>query len=254
MYGATHNLQNHAEYFLGGWEGDMLVLKKNADLMELIICASRHADFKFSSDDFPTIVDNLRKIEKLIQRQPNSQSLSVINSICGTEMICLSHSLFKKFDNNGEEIVDNIDNSASDSGDSSSTDSSERLPSQFHMTNWPVRECCKLKLAELAATNTHIIQPLCAYDIDSSILSPTDYENKLHGATVLVAMALFHCYIKKNKCHVFTLQVRKISILRHSQSKGPSSPYKRRKLSRSIMTNHKGKGVYHSNRTWEAST
>jgi hypothetical protein len=134
IYGATHNLQNRAEYFLGGWDsGDMLVLKKSADLTELVIrgvfdvsrsefyftpdanfdpansfnskledvklscrlTASRHADFKFASDDFPTIVDNLRKIEKLIQRQPDSQSLSVVDSICGTETIRLSHSLFK---------------------------------------------------------------------------------------------------------------------------------------------------------------
>lgn len=132
FYGATHNLQNRAEYLLGGWDGDMLVLKNQTDPMELIIrgvfdisrsefyftpdanfdpansfnseledvklscrlTASRHADFKFSSSDFPSIVDNLRKIEKLVQKQPDSQSFSVIDSICGTETIRLSHPLF----------------------------------------------------------------------------------------------------------------------------------------------------------------
>lgn len=321
IYGATHNLHNRAEYFLGGWDSDLLVLRNNTELMELVIrgvfnisrskfyftpdanydpansfnskledvkltcrlTASHHADFKFSSDDFPTIADNLHKIEKLIKKQPESQSFSIIDSICGTETIRLSHSLFKvspimvtsarcsitiilpqkkKFDENGDEIIEETDDSASDSEDARSAskiliffpfpipssmisipDSTERLASQFQLNNWPVGDRCKSALADLAAANTHDIQPLRAYDTDGSILSPTNYENKLHGATVLVAMAFFHRYIKKNKRHVFTLQVCEITILRPPPAKGPSSPYKRRKLTKSVLTSHKGKGV-----------
>ena len=106
-------------------------------------------------------------------------------------------------------------------------------------------------MAELIAAKTHNIQPLRAYDTDGSVITPSNYDNKLRGATVLVAMTLLHRYIKKNKRHVFTLHDREISILRRPQIKAPSSPYKRRKLTRNIMTSWKGKEVDRSNHDGE---
>lgn len=119
----------------------------------------------------------------------------------------------------------------------------------FEMSDWPVGDRSKEKLTELVAANTHTIQPLPAYDIDGNIISPDHYETKLRGATVLVAMAFTHRYIKKNKRHVFTALPREIAIVRRPSTMGPSSPYKRRKLTKSLMTNHKGKGVSRSNET-----
>ena len=135
IHGANPNLHNRVEYFLGGWDRDSLVAKTDADATEFIIrgvfmisrsefyftpdanfdpansfnskledvkltcrlTPSRDPDFKFSAQDFPIIVENLRKFENLIKKNSDSQSFSVIDSISGMQTIRLSHPLFKVF-------------------------------------------------------------------------------------------------------------------------------------------------------------
>jgi len=53
-----------------------------------------HHDFSFSSDDFPTVIDNLWGFEKLIQRERDAESLSAIHMAVGVESIKLIHHLF----------------------------------------------------------------------------------------------------------------------------------------------------------------
>jgi hypothetical protein len=47
------------------------------------LTATRHNDIGFSSDDFLTIVDNLRAFEKTIRRERDAESLSVIHKASG---------------------------------------------------------------------------------------------------------------------------------------------------------------------------
>lgn len=50
--------------------------------------------------------------------------------------------------------------------------------------------------AELKAIKeTHVYNPLPAYDIDGSVIKPKDYRAKLRGATVIMTFGLKHYFI-----------------------------------------------------------
>ena len=42
--------------------------------LSCLLSATRHRDFSFSSDDFPTVIDNLRGFEKLIRPERDAES------------------------------------------------------------------------------------------------------------------------------------------------------------------------------------
>ncbi|KAG2088835.1 uncharacterized protein F5147DRAFT_780843 [Suillus discolor] len=58
------------------------------------LTATRHNDFGFSSDDFLTIVDNLRAFEKMIRRERDAEFLRTIHTASGVDSIRLVHHLF----------------------------------------------------------------------------------------------------------------------------------------------------------------
>jgi len=135
FYAATPKLVHRAEYFAGGPKGNILIVKgRNLDEdAEFIIrgvfeisrndfyftpdanfnptnvfqgrfadvklncrlTAGRSEAFKFSSDDFPAILDNIRAFEKLVPRERDYEVVSIVNDSLGHKSIKLTHSLFK---------------------------------------------------------------------------------------------------------------------------------------------------------------
>jgi len=135
FYAATPKLAYRAEYFAGGQKGNILVVKgRNLDEdAEFIIrgvfeisrndfyftpdanfnptnvfqghfadvklncklTAGRSEAFKFSSDDFSAILDNIRAFEKLVPKERDYETVSIIHDSLGHRSIKLTHSLFK---------------------------------------------------------------------------------------------------------------------------------------------------------------
>jgi hypothetical protein len=133
FYAATPKLAYRAEYFPGGRDGNILIAKGRDDDQEFIIrgvfqisrndfyftpdanfdpanvfhgrlsdvklscrlTAGRNDSFKFASEDFPAILDNLNAFEKLVPSKTNYERLSVIHDSLGHRTIKLTHSLFE---------------------------------------------------------------------------------------------------------------------------------------------------------------
>lgn len=131
-YAAMPKLAHRAEFFAGGRDGNMLVVKGRDDNQEFIIhgvfqisrndfyftpdanfdpanvfhgrladvklncrlTAGRNQNFKFSSDDFSAVLDNLRAFEKLVPSKKDYETFSVIYDSLGQRSIKLTHNLF----------------------------------------------------------------------------------------------------------------------------------------------------------------
>ncbi|KAG1722366.1 hypothetical protein EDD22DRAFT_935595 [Suillus occidentalis] len=164
---------------------------------------TRHKDFRFSSDDFPAIYDNF-----------------AIHTAAGINSIKLVHHLFtvKPTEESQDQYTINPQ------GDDTSSDTATNLGSEFEISNWPVADRCKGHLADLA--QTHIVNPLPAYDTDHQLIPPTQYESKLCGTVVEVHFAFFHHHIQRSKRHIFNAVLRELIVLR-PPSNMPSSLLKR---------------------------
>jgi hypothetical protein len=135
FYAATPKLAHRAEYFAGGQKGNILIMKgwnldedaefiirgvfeisrndfyftpdanfnptsvfqgRFADVkLNCRLTAGRSEAFKFSSDDFSAILDNIRAFEKLVPRERDYETVSIVHDSLGHRSIKLTHSLFK---------------------------------------------------------------------------------------------------------------------------------------------------------------
>ncbi|KAG1857480.1 hypothetical protein F4604DRAFT_1931432 [Suillus subluteus] len=269
FYAATPRLIRHVEYFIGGQDGNILISKggglqptefiirgvfeisrndfnftpdanfnpsnifhgRFADVkLSCHLTAGRNNAFRFSSEDFPDVLDNLAHFEGSIPRARGYEKLSVIHNSLGQRSIKLTHSLFEVIVN--KEHLERDTASEVDGDDNYSTDS-DGLSSDFDITTWPVADRCKGHLQGL--TSTHTIHPLPAYDLDHNLILPSEYESKLKGALVEVHMAFCHHRVKSAKRDIFSAVLRELTILSPPAAM-PSSPFKRRHLAAGPLT------------------
>ncbi|KAG1809310.1 uncharacterized protein BJ212DRAFT_1484433 [Suillus subaureus] len=221
FYAAMPRLIHHVEYFIGGQHRNILVSKGGGlQPTEFIICgvfeiscndfnftpdgnfnpsnvfhgcfadmklscqltAGHNDAFRFSSEDFPDVLNNLAHFEGLIPRPGGYDKLSIIHDSLSQRSIKLTHSLFKANKEDQQDFAGEV------YGDENYlTDS---LSPNFNITTWPVADQCKGHLQGLISTN--IICPLPAYDLDHTLILPSQYESKLKGTLIEVHMAFCH--------------------------------------------------------------
>ncbi|KAG1907217.1 uncharacterized protein F5891DRAFT_1181513 [Suillus fuscotomentosus] len=257
FYAATPRLIRHVEYFIGGQDGNILVSKggglqptefiirgvfeisrndfnftpdgnfnpsnvfhgRFADVkLSCQLTAARNDSFRFSSEDFPDILDNLAHFEGLIPRPEEYDKLSVIHNSLGQRSIKLTHGLFEA--NNDQQ-----DTAGEVYGDENYWH--DGLNPEFDIATWPVADRCKGHLESLVST--HSICPLPAYDSDHNLILPSQYESKLKGALVEVHMAFCHHRVKSRKHDIFSTVLRELTILLPPAAM-PSSPFKCHRL------------------------
>ncbi|KAG1758310.1 hypothetical protein EDD22DRAFT_998796 [Suillus occidentalis] len=275
FYAATPKLTYRVEYFPGGRDGNILIAKGRDDDQEFIICgvfqisrndfyftpdanfdpanvfhgrlsdvklscrltAGRNNSFKFASEDFPAILDNLNAFEKLVPSKTNYERLSVIHDSLGHRTIKLTHSLFEAKTTDNENQRDH--NASDNDGNNSTTTVDSGLGSEFNITTWPVAERCRNHLEDLVST--HDICPLPAYNENHILIPPHQYESKLKGALVEVHMAFCHHRINKSKRDIFNCILRELIVLSPPAAM-PTSPFKRRRLNAGPSTERPNKG------------
>ncbi|KAH7926342.1 hypothetical protein BV22DRAFT_1128233 [Leucogyrophana mollusca] len=290
-YAATPNLADLAEFFLGGRSGDVLVAKHsskeefilrglfeisrsdffftpdgnfdpandfNAKLADVKLACrligANHSTFDFSKQDFPSIVNNIHSLEKLIHKEKGYEIHSAVQSTGGIDALKLSHALFTKKitktaakgdDNDNSEnkcsehasetakestsddTKESTDEARSEQDSTHSSDSMPNLGPAFELSTWPVANRVKPELLRLLSS--HVVEPLPVWESNGVLIPPQDYETKLMGATVEVHMALVHHRIKSSRRHVFNLVIREM-IVRRKPANMPASPLKRHRL------------------------
>jgi hypothetical protein len=95
---------------------------------------------------------------------------------------------------------------------SSSNHSDLTIISDYDITNWPVSDRCQSALGEIV--DTHVVNPIPAYDINHKLINPNDYTTKLCGALVEVHFAIVHHQIKSTKKSIFNAVLREMIVLR----------------------------------------
>ncbi|KAG2143105.1 hypothetical protein BD769DRAFT_1383102 [Suillus cothurnatus] len=133
FYAAMPKLAYHAEFFAGGHDGNILVVKGRDDDQGFItqgvfqisrndfyfmpdanfdpanifngcladvklncrLTGGHNENFKFSSDDFPTVLDNFHAFERLVPSKKDYETFSVIYDSLGHRSIKLTHNLFE---------------------------------------------------------------------------------------------------------------------------------------------------------------
>ncbi|KAG1883850.1 hypothetical protein F4604DRAFT_1920366 [Suillus subluteus] len=257
-YAATPKLIRHVEYFIGGQDGNILVTKRGglqpaefiirgvfeisrndfnftpdgnfnpsnvfhgrfADIkLSCQLTAGRNDAFRFSSEDFPDVLDNLTHFEGLIPRAREYEKFSVVHNSLGQRSIKLTHSLFEANKGDRQDTANPVCGN-----DNYSTNG---LSSDFDITSWPVADQCKSHLQGLVST--YIICPLPAYDLDHNLILPSEYESKLKGALIEVHMAFCHHRVKSAKRDIFSAVLQELTVL-SLPAAVPSSPFKRRHL------------------------
>ncbi|KAG1732556.1 hypothetical protein EDB19DRAFT_1831263 [Suillus lakei] len=259
FYAATPKLAYHAEYFPGGQDGNILIAKGQDNDQEFIVCGifqisqndfyftpdanfdpanvfhgclsdvklscrltAGHKDlFKFASEDFPAILNNLHAFEKLVPSKRDYETLSIIHDSLGHRTIKLTHSLFKAKTTDNENQRD--PNASDNDGNDSTTTVDSGLGSEFNIATWPVAEQCKGHLEDLVST--HDICPLPAYNENHILIPPLQYESKLKGAHVEVHMAFCHHHINKSKHDIFNSILQELIVLSLPAAM-PTSPFK----------------------------
>jgi hypothetical protein len=149
FYAATPKLAYRAEFFAGGHNGNILITKGRNDDQEFIICgvfqiscndfyfmpdanfdpgnvfhgcladvklncrltAGHNENFKFSSEDFPAVLDNLHAFEKLVPSKKDYEMLSVIYKSLRNRSIKLTHSLFEVSTSSNHLLIFFLNNS-----------------------------------------------------------------------------------------------------------------------------------------------
>ncbi|KAG2124066.1 hypothetical protein BD769DRAFT_1388879 [Suillus cothurnatus] len=271
FYAGTPRLAYRAEYFTGGRDGNILITKgldhdeefiirgvfeisrKNffftpdgdfnpanvfhgrlADLkLSCRLTAGRSKAFKFSSRDFPTVVNNLSAFENLVPKERYYETISVIQDAIGHgRSIKLTHNLF--------EANDEAQGGTSDEDGNGSTAIThpDSLGSEFDIVTWPVADRCKGHLQDVASK--HNICPLPAYDQNHVLIPPLQYEAKLKGALVEVHMAFYHHRVKKSRRDIFEAVLRELIVL-SPPAPMPSSRFKRRRLDDGPCTERRNK-------------
>ncbi|KAG2336696.1 hypothetical protein BDR05DRAFT_1005627 [Suillus weaverae] len=255
FYAAMPRLVYRTEYFAGGRDGNILITKGQDNDEEFIMCgvfqisrndfhftpdanydpanifhgrladlklncqltAGRNKAFKFSSEDFSAVLDNLSAFEKSVPRPRYYETHSVIRDTIGHRSIKLTHRLFQ-----AKDKADDDTSSSDSNGDGNSS-------------------TCTGHLQDIIST--HNICPLPAYDEDHILIPPLQYEEKLKGALVEAHFAFCHHCMKNSKRDIFEAIVRELIVLSPPAAM-PSSRFKRRSLSDGPCTEHHNWGKY----------
>ncbi|KAG6380917.1 hypothetical protein JVT61DRAFT_5309 [Boletus reticuloceps] len=185
--------------------------------------------FPFAVTDYPTCIENLRMLERIVKHDKKDETLST-----------LSGSLKRRFSSDSPSAPNDNEEPKANKIDSETLESAsdEGLGEEFAMETWPVAPRCVDVLKEILAT--HDLCPLPAYDKKGRLIPPTQYEAMLKGAMVEAHFALIHHYIKSSKRHIYVAMVRKLQIL-CSPPPMPTSPFKRLRVS-ADKGSKKGKG------------
>ncbi|KAI6146043.1 hypothetical protein BKA82DRAFT_169089 [Pisolithus tinctorius] len=252
IYAATPNLAARAEFFFGGATGDIAVLKTGSDdVTELVISGVFEIDrqgffmgpeggymaknafahefvdtkltcnllavqcdavYGITQQDFPSIISNIRALEKLVPLKKGESLLSCIRESHSQPCIHLSHALFNKKED------DDDPKSISCNGLYFHV-----LASDIATAEWPVQDVLRDALNQ--ASGTHYISPLPAFDVDGEPIQPVDYHRLLCGAIVQVHFAILHFFIKGDRKSVFTTALREMHVLR-APLQAPINPLK----------------------------
>lgn len=141
-------------------------------------------EFKYSIEDFLTIITNIQAIENQANPQKAQEHSSVI--LDNPLAIKLTHHLFLVCLFFGDLI---------DSG--------------FTIDNWPVASFNDTHLD--AIKTSHVVQHLPAFDIRNDHIHPSEYEEKLARAIACVCFTMVHFCIKQK--HVFNAIICDITVL-----------------------------------------
>ena len=113
-------------------------------------------------------------------------------------------------------------------------DMDSALPQEFHTNNWPaVHDAVKDALREIAASRSHRVVPIPAYDMHGKLIWPVHYRSYLEDAVVVVCFNLRHWSIKrsdKDSTDAYVADVVQMRVLVPPKLQGPVTPRKRRIL------------------------
>ena len=111
-----------------------------------------------------------------------------------------------------------------------------RTPSDVAYTRaWPTSTIEAAEALAIAA-ETHLVQPLPAYDLNSVLIEPQYYMRRLDGATVILRFELVHHLIRKGKdqagVDTFSARVVQLRVILPPQGQSPATPIRRKLLPR----------------------
>ncbi|KAG0708006.1 hypothetical protein DFH29DRAFT_871261 [Suillus ampliporus] len=212
FYAATPKLAYHAEYFAGGQNGNILIVKGCNSDEEFIVCGV----YEISRNNFYLTPDANFNPTNVFQGHFADFKLNCRLTAGCSEAFKFSLEDFQPFltisghlrislkyaKADDKEHEKNINDEIDGDGDGS-TSTADSLNSDFNMSSWPVADHCKDHLHELIST--HNIQPLPAYDENHNLIPPIQYESKLKGVLVEVHMAICHHRIKSSKHDIFNM-------------------------------------------------
>ncbi|KAG1893117.1 uncharacterized protein F5891DRAFT_1196839 [Suillus fuscotomentosus] len=274
FYAAMPRLVYCTEYFAGGKDGNILITKGQDNDEEFIIrgvfqvsrnnfhftpdtnydpanvfhgrladlklhcqlTAGRNEAFKFSSEDFSAVCENLNAFEKSVPRPRYYETHSVIQDTIGHRSIKLTHCLFQ-----AKDEADDDTSSIDGDGDGNSSTYTDGLSSEFDIVTWPVADRCQGHLQDIIST--HNICPLPVYDKDHILIPPLKYEEKLKGALMEAHFAFCHRHMKNSKHDIFEAIVRELIVLSPPAAM-PTSRFKRRRLSDGPCTEQRNWGKH----------
>lgn len=104
------------------------------------------------------------------------------------------------------------------------------LGSEFSIDNWPVKsDVAKESLHGMKTTHRPI--PIPAYDVNGSLIAPSDYHRRLQGALAQIHFTLVHWSIreKEEKLDRYVADIYQIRILEGPLYGGPATPKRKRR-------------------------
>ena len=109
------------------------------------------------------------------------------------------------------------------------------------METWQCRnEAAQKELRRIIDTQSHYSQVILAYNEDDNLIAPANYQAKLRGAVVELAVAMSHQYFPSENKDNYYLDIRKLKVVKPPVGM-PSSPSKRRITVEELSTERKKK-------------
>ncbi|RXW19638.1 hypothetical protein EST38_g6231 [Candolleomyces aberdarensis] len=100
----------------------------------------------------------------------------------------------------------------------------EKCDPRFLIENWPVQNPAAQSHLD-ALKDTHVVNPIPAYDVEGHLILPTEYESKLRGAIVRLEFQLVHWLVRRQD--FFSANVERIRVLVPPYSDTPNATRKR---------------------------